>query len=301
MSNSLGTITPILVAQEALPILTDRFPFIQSFATDFSSQGVLFNQTVYSRLPQIQSAQDYDTTNGYVASAGTLTDVPVTINKHRHSSVAFNDQELSSTNLNLVQQFANSLAYEVGNDIMSGIATLFTTGNYSTSVSVSSGSLITRANGILAAKKSLDVNKVPESDRVFINSPQAEYELLQDESLVKLTWGANGVGANGLPEVHGFDFGTYTSLPTTSNLIAVVAQKAAVVVAARAPELPSEALNVPVPGKITNVVDPKTGFTIQVREFYDIAKGRMQVTYVWMYGCAVGSALSLVRITRAGG
>jgi len=301
MANNLGTITPILVAQEALPILTDNFPFIGSFCTDFSSQNALFNQTIYTRLPQLQPVASYDLNNGYVPATGTLTDVPVTINNHRHASVAFNDQELSSTNLNLVQQFASSLAFQVGNDMMSGIVSLFTTGNYSNSVSIPTGSLITRANGILGAKKTLDTAKVPGNDRVFINSPQTEYELLQDESLVKLTWGAAGVGDDGLPEVHGFDFGTYSSLGTfytPGNLIAVAAQRAAVVVAARAPELPSEALDVPVPGKITNVVDPRTGFTIQVREFYDIGKGKLQVTYVWMYGCAVGSSANLVRITR---
>jgi hypothetical protein len=298
MSNSLGTITPILVAQEALPVLADRFPFIGSFVTDFSSEPVLYNQTVYSRLPQVQAVQNYDTVNGYVASAGTLNDVPVTINNHRHTSVSFTDQQLTSTNLNLVEQFADSLAAAVGADIMSGVSALFTTGNYSNSVAVGSGNLVTRANSILAAKKSLDTAKVPVNERFIINSPQSEYELLQDESLVKLTWGAEGIGEDGLPTVHGFDFGTYTSLPGTNQLLAVAAQRASVVVAARAPEMPTESLNVPIPGKITNVVDPKTGFTIQVREFYNIQLGQLQVTYTWMYGCSVGSQASLVRIVR---
>lgn len=299
MSNSsLGTITPILVAQEALPILADRFPFIGTFVTDFSDEPVLFNQTVYSRLPQVQGVQDYDVNNGYVASAGTLNDIPVTVNKHRHTSVSFTDQQLTSTNLNLVEQFSASLAAAVGMDIMSGVSTLFTTGNFLSSASVGSGNLATRANSILSAKKALDVNKVPVNDRFFINSPQTEYQLLQDESLVKLTWGADGVTEHGLPEVHGFEFGTYTSLPTNNNLLAVAGQKAAVVLAARAPEMPTESLNVPIPGKITNVVDPKTGFTIQVREFYNIQLGQLQVTYTWMYGCAVGSQTSLVRIVR---
>lgn len=296
MSNSLGTITPTLVAQEALPILADKYPFINSFVTDFSSEGVLFNQTVYSRIPLIQGAQDFDTTNGYVASAGTLTDVPVTINKHRHSSVSFNDQELSSTNLNLIEQFATSLAASVGQDMMSGIAALITSGNYTTSVAITGDA--TRANAILQAKLNLDNNKVIDSGRVFINSATTEFELLKDTSIVQLTFGGAGIGKNGLPSIHGFDFGTYNALPTTGSLVAAAAQKAAIVVAARAPELPSELISVPINGKITNVTDPKSGFTIQVREFYDIAKGKMQVSYVWMYGCAVGSAKSLVRITR---
>lgn len=301
MSNSLGTLTPILVAQEALPILTDNFPLLAKFSTDFSNEGVLFGQQVISRIPQLTTVSDFDTTNGYVAGNGTLTDVPVTINKHRFTAVSFNDQELSSTRLDLVQQFASSLAAQVGNDLMSGISALFTTGNYASSVSVASGSLITRDNGIVAAKKALDVNKVPQNDRFFITSPVSDNELLQDESLVKPTWGAPGIQTSNIPNAHGFSFGQYTSLPTTNNLIAVAAQKAAVVIAGRAPEIPSDLYNVPIPGKVQNVVDEKTGFTIQVRESYDMVRGKYQVTYAWMYGCAVGSPNSLVRITRAGG
>jgi len=298
-TNSLGTLTPTLVAQEALTILTDKFPIITSFVTDFSNVGALFGQTVYSRLPQLTAVQAYDTVNGYVPATGTLTDVPVTINQHKHATVSFNDQELSSTNLNLIEQFASSLSSQVGNDIMSNVAALFTSGNFSAGINVGSGNLVTRANGILAAKKTLDSAKVTDNDRIWISSPQAEFELLQDESLVKLTWGAKGVTDNGLPEVHGFGFGTYTSMPTTGALLAVAAQKNAAVIATRVPELPSESFNVPIPGRITNVTDPKTGFTIQVREFYDIGKGRMQVTYTWMYGTAVGSGANLVRITRS--
>lgn len=295
MSNSLGTVTPTLVAQEALPILADTFPIVKAFVTDFSNENVLFGQTVYTRLPQVQAVADYDTANGYVASNGTLTDVPVTINKHSHSSVAFNDQEVASTNLNLIEQFASSLASAIGNDIMGGVSALFTTGNYATNVALG-GTGITRVNGIVAARQKLEANKVPENDRYFITSPVTEAALLADESVVKLTWGAQGVSESGIPDLHGFKFGNYTSLPTTGGLCAVALQKAAVVIAGRTPENPVD-LGLPIPAKITNVTDPKTGFTIQVREFYDVAKGKIQVTYTWMYGCAVGSANSLVRIT----
>jgi len=295
MANSLGTITPVLIAQEALPILTDLFPIVKAFVTDFSNDAVLFNQTVYSRIPTVGTAQSYDTTNGYVPATGTLTDVPVTINQHKHASLAFNDQEVASTNLNLVEQFATDLAAQMGNDIMSSVAALFTSGNYSSVVALT-GVPINRVNGIVAARQILEANKVPTNDRYFITSPVTEAQLLADESIVKLTWGAQGVSEAGIPPIHGFSFGNYTSLPTTGGLCAVALQKASVVIASRSPELPQDN-GIAVPAKITNVTDPKTGLTLQVREFYLPALGKYQVTYTWMYGTAVGSAKSLVRIT----
>jgi P22 coat protein - gene protein 5 len=295
MANSLGTITPALIAQEALPILTDLFPIVKAFVTDFSNEAVLFNQTVYSRIPSVGTAQAYDTVNGYTPATGTLTDVPVTINLHKHASLAFNDQEMSSTNLNLIEQFATDLAAQMGNDIMSSVAALFTTGNYSSAVALS-GASITRVNGIVAARQVLESNKVPTNDRFFITSPVTEAQLLADDSIVKMTWGAQGVSEVGIPDIHGFKFGNYTSLPTTGGLCAAALQKAAVVIAGRVPELPPER-GVAVPALITNVTDPKSGLTLQVREFYLPALGKYQVTYTWMYGVAVGSAKSLVRIT----
>lgn len=299
MANTLGTITPTLVAQEALELLSAQFPLLSAFTTDFSKESVLYGQTVYSRIPTVQAVQDFDTTNGYVASTGTLTDVPVTINKHRHTSVAFSDQELSSTNLNLIQQFATPLAFALGNDVMASVAALFITGTYSNPAPIAGVATATRVNSILAAKKALDTAGVPQNDRFFINSPSSELELLSDASLVQSLYNvANSTANAGLPKTHGFGFGTYTSLPSTSSMIAVALQKNAVVIAARAPELPSANSSVMIPGNITNVTDPRTGLTIQIRESYDMVKAKMQVTYAIQYGVAVGSAKNAVIITR---
>lgn len=297
MANSLGTLTPVLVAQEALQVLTDRFPVINSFVTDFSNDAVLYGQTVYSRLPQLPAASDFDSVNGYVPQSGILQDVPVTLNKFRNTSLSFTDAELSSTNLNLVEQFASALASSVGNDIMNGVAALFTSGNFASSVTTS-GSALTRVNSVVAARKVLEANKSPENDRFFITSPTAEADLLSDESIVKLTWGAQGVSEAGIPNLHGFSFGNYTSMPTAGNLQAVALQKNAVVIASRPPYDPESSLGVPIPGIVKNVVDPRTGLTIQVRMSYDIGKGRLQVTYAWQYGVAVGASANLVRITK---
>ena len=53
---------------------------------------------------------------------------------------------------------------------------------------------------------------------------------------------------------------------------------------------------VSVPGEITNVTEPKSGLSLQVREFYDLKLGSHQRTYSLIYGCARGQTSSLSRI-----
>lgn len=290
MANSLGTTSPVIIAQEALQILTDRFPLIKAFVTDFSDEAVYFNSAIHTRLPQLTAVQAFDTVNGYVAASGILTDVSVTVNQHKHASVSFNDQEVASTPLNLVEQFASSLADQAGNDIMSAVAGLFTSGNYSQVVALT-GQAMTRVNGIVAARQILESAKVPTNDRFFITSPAAEAQLLSDPSIVKTNWGALGISEASIPDTHGFKFGNYTSLA----LAAVALQKNAVVIASRPVSNP-DAVTASF-AKVTNVTDPLTGLTIQVREIPLPWLGKYQVTYTWMYGVAVGSSANLVRIT----
>jgi hypothetical protein len=296
MSNNNGTITPSLVAQQALPILTANFPFLKAFVSDFSDEVVspLYSEVINTRIPSLQAVSSYSPTLGYVAATGNMTNVAVTINQHRNASIKFTDQEMSSTDLNLIDQYAESLAYGLGNDIMSAVASLWTTGNYSTVVS-SAGAPLGRVSGVATARKALETNLVPQNDRYWISGPQAEFELFSDPSLVKLTYGAQGINENGIPDAMGFKFGTYQSMPTTAGLLAVAFQKSAIVIAARAPAIASNASQV---AFVENIIDPRSGLTIQVRQYYLPQLGLTQVDYVVMYGVAVGNPQCLAIVTH---
>src|SRR5687768_15081844 len=130
MANSLGSLNAALIAQKGLELLLTDFPIIGQIVSDFSDQDVHFNQTVTTRIPTVGTVQDYSTVSGYVASDATANDVSVTLNKHKHASFAFNDQELSATNRNLIQDFAQSFASQIGSQVMADIAALWVTGNY---------------------------------------------------------------------------------------------------------------------------------------------------------------------------
>jgi len=53
---------------------------------------------------------------------------------------------------------------------------------------------------------------------------------------------------------------------------------------------------VSIPGDISVVTEPRTGLSVQVREFYDVVLGKLQRTYALIYGVKAGETSSLVRI-----
>lgn len=293
MSNTNGTLNAALIAQEGLALLSAKYPLIGQIATDFSAEPVHFNQQVITRLPSVGSVQDYDLTNGYVAAGGSFSDVSVTLNKFKHATFELNDAEFSSTNINLINEYAASFAEAIGQQIMSDISALFTTGNY-TNATTGTLANANRKTVIVAANTALNKRNVNAS-RFGIFNPDLTNALWNDDSIVYMTAGGTGIEAGNLPVIHGVTVSEYSALPTTSNLVGVVGAKDAVVFASRTPSDAGFA-DLPQVGRVTTVTDPKSGLSVQVRESYNMAKGSRLVTYAIIYGCAKGNPASLQRI-----
>ena len=296
MANTLGTLNAALIAQRGLELLVSDYPVIGQIVSDFSNEDVKYNQTITTRIPSVGSVQDYDTTNGYVATGVNTTDVSVTLNKFKHASFELNDAEFSATNRNLVEDYAMAFSSAIGQQIMSDISALFVSGNYS-NATTQAVSGATRKTVIVAPNTALNKRNVMKNRFGIFNS-DLYGQLLTDDSLVDLTFKGVGIAETQLPVVHGVAFSEYSNLPTTANLIGVIGAKDAIVFASR---VPSDAgfADLPAVGRISVVTEPKSGLSIQVRESYSMTKGSRQVTYCLIYGAAKGNSASLQRIISA--
>lgn len=296
MSNSLGTLTGALIAQEGLPLLLAQYPVIKDIATDFSNLPVKYGQTVTTRIPSVGIVTDYDLTNGYVAQNATSTDVSVTINKHKHASFVLTDQDLSGTNRNLVAEYSNSFSQQIGEQIMSDLSALWIAATYTHgTVQATSGANIANVYG--AANTALNTRNAIRDRFAVLSSPLAG-SIRTDPTYVYLTAGGVGISGAEIPIIQGVKTTEYSALPTTGNLTGVIGAKDSIVFASRVPEDVTQ-YGINLPGTITVVTDDKTGLSIQVREFYDMTKGKLQITFTLMYGVAVGNANSLQLITSA--
>ncbi len=296
MANSLGTLNAALIAQRGLELLVSDFPVIGQIVSDFSNEDVKYNQTITTRIPSVGIVQDFNTSTGYVAASATSTDVSVTLDKFKHASFELNDAEFSATNRNLVEDYAVAFSYALGSQIMSDLAGLFTSGNYSYSTTQAlSGA--DRKSVIVTPNTALNKRFVSK-DRFAIFNSDLYAALLSDNTIVELTFKGIGIGETQLPVIHGVTLNEYSAMPTTGNLVGVVGAKDALVFASRVPADAGFA-DLPAVGRISTVTEPKSGLSVQVRESYDMRKGSRQVTYAVIYGVAKGNTNSLQRIVTA--
>jgi hypothetical protein len=293
MANSIGTTNANVIAQRALEILVADYSFLKNSVTDFSSEAAKYNASVYTHRISATTAQDYSQANGYVASATTQTDVQITLNKFKHVSYAVDDQERTSSNINLIERFAGAAAHALGLQMVGDLLALVTSSSFTSALTQSSATFSYAS--VVSAGITLNNANVPQHDRYAVLAPSFYGRLLNDSTIVaNAQISGEQARTAGIGSVAGFNINMYSAVPSNSiTLGGFFAQREALLIAARVPEIPT---GVPIPGDISVVTEPRTGLSVQVRENYDVVKGLLQRTYALIYGVKAGETNSLVRI-----
>lgn len=296
MANTLGTLSPSELVLDCIQILRQRFPILTAVSTDFSNDAAKFNQAINSRIVTPIAAADYSTSVGYAASGVTTTDVPVTINKHKHVSISFNEQELSSTPRNLIQEQTEAAAYSLGLQMSNDLWALCTPANFATNtpLNVANAAAVTRAQ-VIKIRQAL-VTAGATLKRVAIVSADVFSGLAGDQTVYSKLYDGKEVNFQDgvILGLAGFDrIVEYAGLPTglTPFVKGYFGGKEGLLIAARVPADPGMFVSgVPLNAKIGVETDADTGLSIQWRYMYDPWKGTLQMTLAVMYGVAVGVA-----------
>jgi len=293
MANSIGTTNANVIAQRALEILVADYSFLRNSVTDFSSEAAKYNASIFTHRISATTAQDYSQTNGYVATATTQTDVQITLNKFKHVSYSVDDQERTSSNINLIERFAGAAAHALGLQMVGDLLALVTSSTFTSALTVASSAFSYRS--VVSAGITLNNNNAPVNGRYAVLNPSFYGGLLNDWTVVaNAQISGDLVRTAGIGSVAGFNINMYSAVPSNSiTLGGFFAQREALLIAARVPEIPT---NVPIPGTIDTVTEPRTGLSIQIREAYNVFSGQLQRTYCLIYGCKAGETNSLVRI-----
>jgi len=293
MANTIGTTNANVIAQRALEILVADYSFLRNSVTDFSNEAAKYNASIYTHRISATTAQDYSQANGYVATATTQTDVQITLNKFKHVSYSVDDQERTSSNINLIERFAGAAAHALGLQMVGDLLALVTSSSFTSALTQSSATFSYAS--VVSAGITLNNNNVPQHDRYAVLAPSYYGRLLNDSTIVaNAQISGEQARTAGIGSVAGFNINMYSAVPSNSiTLGGFFAQREALLIAARVPEIPT---NVPIPGTIDTVTEPRTGLSIQIREAYNVFSGQLQRTYCLIYGCKAGETNSLVRI-----
>ena len=287
--NTLGTTNGLIVAQRTLDTLLAQFPALSLITTDFSNEVQRFGQQVVTRVVSPTTASDYDPANGYVSTPRAVVDVNVTLNKHKHHTYDVNDQERSSTNRDLIQEWADTAAHALGTAMMNDLTSLVTPANFNLAAQTS---VITAANfnrsAVVALRTALNKRFVPDVGRFLVLNSDYAGSLADDTTIVANLYNrdANTITSGQLPPIHGFEIAEYSALPDNGvNLAGFGGNKEALVIATRLPDKPSA--DVPLGGTIDIVTEPNTGLSVQLRQWYNFQLGKEYRTITLMYGMAV--------------
>jgi hypothetical protein len=293
MANTLGTTNANVIAQRALEILVADYSFLKNSVTDFSADAAKYNASVFTARISATTAQDYSQSTGYAATAVTQTDVQITLNKFKHVSYSVDDSERTSSNINLIERFAGSAAHALGLQMVGDLLALVTSSSFTSALTVASSAFSYRS--VVSAGITLNNNNSPVNGRYAVLNPSFYGALLNDTTVVANPQiSGDLVRTAGIGNVAGFNINQYSAVPLNGiTLGGFLAQQEALLIAARVPEVPT---GVNVPGEISVVTEPRTGLSVQVREYYDVVLGKLQRTYALIYGVKAGETSSLVRI-----
>lgn len=297
-ANSFGTLNTTLIAQKTLTTLLAKFPLLAKISTDFANAPLLFGQSLKVKLFTARSAIAYSTTNGYVPADGAAVDATVTLNQHIHDTYQINDQEASSTNIDLIQRQAALSAYAIGRAIMDALWNLILNANFANSSVVAVGSF--DRDALIDINKAMNDRFVPDLNRMAVLN-NGYYANLEKDTIVVANYAnpnQNTITTGVLPDVDGcMVIRSAASDDNGENLAGAVMLPEALALATRVPMAPPDGL--PVPGLVTSVQDENSGLALQVREWYDFGLGQHRRTSTLMYGVAVGNAPMLQRILSA--
>jgi len=300
-SNTLGTITGDLVVQRALDLLKHEFPVLSRITADFSAAGASFNQQVVTRTRTPAAVGDYHTSTGYTSGSHVTTDVPITINQHKHVSVSFHANELASTRRALFPEAEEGMHYSLGEALVDALYALITTGNF-TNETVSALIDFDR-EVVVDVKTALMGRKVNGGTRTLLLNSSFHGQLEKDASLYSVNINPNAQGVISqslLPAIAKFQPLEAANLPTTSNLVGFGFRADALAMATRLPNDYAQALpGVPATAVTSVVTNPDTGVSVMLVQFVDHQLGLATARVALMFGVAKAQVACGQRLVSA--
>jgi len=291
MANTLGSVSNgKVIAQRALELLVENYNWISSGVTDFSDASARKGDTITTHIVSIQCASDYSAVTGYFPADATQTDVTIPLTSFKHTTYAINDDERTSSNINLIERFSEQAAHALGKSMVDAVLALVTT-HYASTLTLAADAATFRS--IVSGGLALDTNKVPAGGRFAVLSPGNYASLLNDANIVANAQRSGDVVASGqIGTVAGITVYGYNGLASGISK-GFVAQREALCVAARLPAVPD---GVTLPGTLEVVSEPKSGLSLQVAEHYNFRLGSHERSFRMLFGVGRGQTNSLVRI-----
>jgi len=301
-SNTIGGYHLLEVAQETLQTLLPKMPPADIFTTDFSNEVARQGQTVLTRLAAPTVADDFVASTGYASKNAVSTTKQVSISKHKHITYEFKEEEVAFYGLQKIRElFMEPMSNAVIKSLYDEAFSNVTTANFAKHVDYGASAVNFDRIAVAGLAGQLTQDFFPEN-RTLLLAPTPYVNLTKDPAVAQAfsIGDAMTIRENKVGRIHGFNTYEYNAFPNVAgqesgkNLSGIACSKQALLVVARVPEVPTSG-----GGIATNVTDPKTGFTFQLRYWFDWNFGLHKLTGTWLIGSGVGNPDALYRLTSS--
>ena len=265
MANSLSGINLAHVAQSALDNLSAQQTPVSAFSTDFSSEIADVGESISTRIATAVAAGD--ATSGYTASDVTSSAKTVTLNKHKHFTMAVTDLEIAKGGMSMLERtFVRPGTHSVINAMVDDLMALIVASEFGNVTGVITATNF-GADDVATLAGDLTTLNVPKNERALIILPTYYAGLAQDNA-IQASYAStldDSLRDHRVPRVHGFNVYEYSDIPTNSeNLAGFACGPESLLIAARQPAIPQNWS-----GAVESAPDPDSGLTIQLRSWYE--------------------------------
>lgn len=300
-ANSLGTLSGELITQRTLSLLKLSFPWLSRITTDFSSEGAAYNQAVKTRLRSVPGLATYVAGTGYARENAVTTDVSITINTHKGVEIAYNANELASTNRDLFGEQVEGCHYALGKGLVDAVLAVITVANF--------------ANESVEAVADVDADTMDVLDaalgargvvgpRLGLFTSGVYRKLGKDSSIVSLAAFQlrDVITAAMLPPIKNIQPFEVFNMPAPAgeNLIGFAGTADALALATRVPnDYATAQAGVNGNGTVQVVTNPDTGISVQLVRYVDHKLAESAYRLALMWGAAKGNGSSGQRLISA--
>lgn len=288
-TNTLGGVYSTRISQLTLDALQTTLAPLRAFTTDFSADVATVGNAVTTRFVTNPTVSNFAASRS--AQNSTTTARTVTLSNYVGVDLGFGDTEMSFSDVRLSEMFILPAVTAIVENVMAAVFALATSSNYT------QNSLITAANfnaaNVAGLCTSLNTAKASSVGRSIIASPTYVDTLRKDTSITAsyAIGSPEYIRTGRTPPIHGFNVIEYNgTIPNNSEALAAIAlAPQAICMAARTPVTPRNWA-----GEVTNITDPTTGLTLQLRDWYDGQEQRLQLCAI--YGVQIGVTGNLIRV-----
>lgn len=275
---------PEIWANRALEVLRSEIVLAKLVTKDTDVATFNEGDILHVPYPGTFSAQNKAANTSVTFQTPTGADKQVTLNKHKEVSFIVEDVARAQANQDLLDRYISAAVSAISEAIESDLFALYT--GLSGSVG-SSGTDITAAT-IRSARKALNDNKVPKSNRHLVVSDKDEIAILGDGNLASYFASARSeaVSQGAIGKLYGFTVWSSQLVPavagtpvSTKNL--AFHPEFAILAMRGLPEPPPQS-----GARATTMRDPESGIVLRVLYAYNPTYLGVQVTMDVLYGVA---------------